>query len=77
MEVKQKLENIAYNIAWLRKKHSLSKKAMAAILGISIQSLDRIESGVIPPRLNIEVIYNIWDFFEINPQELITHRFEN
>lgn len=50
---------------------------MAAILGISIQSLDRIESGVIPPRLNIEVIYNIWDFFEINPQELITHRFEN
>jgi len=52
MNNEQMMLNLCRNISYLRKKHNLSKSKMAKILGISVKSLNLIESGVIPSRLN-------------------------
>ncbi len=53
------------NIVLLRKKNKLSKTKMAKMLGISTKSLNKLESGIIPPRIGVKVIFNIQDNFGI------------
>lgn len=65
-DIKQFLENIVY----LRKYHNLSKKKMAQILGIGIGSYNKIEQGELPERLNVDVIFNITEYFKIPPARL-------
>lgn len=55
-QMQQEYDNFCHNITWLRKHHHLSKKEMAKLLGISIGSLNKIESGQIPPRMTTEVL---------------------
>ena len=63
-------ENFIYNIIWLRKKHNLSKSKMAKLLGISVSSLNKLENGILPPRLGTEVIFLIQEQFHIHPKDL-------
>ncbi len=65
-EIKQFLVNVAY----LRKRHNLSKKEMAQILGIGIGSYNKLEQGILPERLSVDVIFNITDYFKIPPANL-------
>ena len=49
--MKSNHENIQitlYNITLLRKKHGLSKAAMAKALGIGLYTLNKIETGQLP-----------------------------
>lgn len=71
-ENQQQLKILAQNIAWLRKENRLSKKEMAALLEISVQSLTRLENGEVPPRLPVHVIFNIYNHFGILPKEQLT-----
>ena len=57
------------NVAWLRKHHNLSKKKMAQIMGIGIKSLTKIENGVFPERLRINVYFNIQRYFKISVKD--------
>ena len=60
------------NIASLRKHYGYSKKHMAQILGISIGTLNKIEAGITPPRLSIEVVLAVSRFFHIQPSVLFS-----
>lgn len=59
------------NIIWLRKHYKFSKERMADIMGIEINTLEKIESGKIPDELTVEAILKMQNFFRIKPQDLL------
>ena len=61
---------LCQNIKFLRQKHNLSKTQMSNILGISIQTLNRIENGILPSRISCEVLFRIQSNFGIRAREL-------
>ncbi|MBR4017003.1 MAG: helix-turn-helix transcriptional regulator [Oscillospiraceae bacterium] len=60
------------NITGLRKFYGYSKKEMAQILGIGIKTLDKIENGIIPPRLGVEIVFVVCQQFHIRPAVLFS-----
>ncbi len=58
------------NIKRLREQHHLSKTAMANKLHIGIRTLNALESGVIPPRLEANIILYIHKDFGITPSRM-------
>ncbi len=58
------------NIKELRESHQLTKTEMARKLKISIPTLKKIESGELPKRLTVKVIYAIVDEFDISAGDL-------
>ena len=56
-KLSQQYKNLTLNIIKLRKENNLSKKEMAQILHISSYSLNKIEKGELPPRLNIDIVF--------------------
>ena len=67
MKNSNEIETFLYNIAYLRKHNGLSKRKMAKILHISTSTLNKIESGVLPPRISANVIWRIHLHFYITP----------
>ena len=57
------LENIMHNITYIRKTLGISKKKMAEILGLGVGSLEKIEKGILPPKLSVEILFNIRENF--------------
>lgn len=68
------IETFGHNVAWLRTHYGLSKKRMAGLLGIGVQSLNCIEAGKIPPRLSVQVMFRIQKYFHISAGEQLTRR---
>lgn len=54
------------NVKLLREVCGLSKKEMAKICGIGVNSLSKIESGVLPPKLSCVMVINLADYFKLN-----------
>lgn len=54
------------NIMFLRKENGISLKKMAQIMKISVNTLRKIEFGVLPKRLNAEVLLLLSDYFDIS-----------
>lgn len=67
-------ENFMHNVSYIRKHYGLSKKKMAELLDIGVGSLNKIENGEIPPRLSVEILFNIYDNFGIYPQDMLGRR---
>ena len=67
-------EIFLYNIAWLRRHHGISKKKMAELLEIGVGSLNKMESGKMPPKLSVVVLFAVQDSFGIRPQDLLARR---
>ena len=63
----QELKIFTENIKLLRQKASLTQSQMAELLNISIYNLKKLESGAIPKRLSVEVVFKIMYIFKINP----------
>ena len=63
---------IGENIKILRTKHNLTKKKMCEIMGIGIQSLNKIESGVIPPKLELRALFALVIYFKLSPTYIFT-----
>ena len=72
ISTQQELENFMYNLAWLRKKHGLSRTRMAAILGIRISTLDRLERGDLPEDLPAEVLLHLMRWYCLTPSALLS-----
>ena len=72
----KQIQILCKNIAFLRRENHLSKKEMAAILGIGVQSLTKLENGELPPHLRVDVIFHIYDRFRIHPQALVSQLLE-
>ena len=61
-----------HNIVWLRKHYGISKKRMAELLGIGLWSLNKIEKGIIPPRLDVHILFAVSKQFGIPVSELFS-----
>lgn len=72
----KQIQILCENIAFLRKENHLSKKEMATILNIGVQSLTKLENGELPPRLRVDIIFHIYDRFGILPQALVSQLLE-
>jgi len=66
------LKNFSRNIILLRAHYGYSQKHMAQLLGIGVESLRKIEKGIIPPRLTVDVIFAVQKHFHISPDTLFS-----
>ncbi len=73
--VKQEIDNFTHNVKFLREKHNISKTKMADILGISFNSLNKIESGQMPKRMSVGVVFRIEQYFGVKCYLLFKNRF--
>jgi len=48
---------------------------MAKAVGISVQSVCKIEKGILPKRLNANVLFSIKQFFGIYPSDMLTKNY--
>ena len=72
--MEQEWQNLVFNIKWIRKQYGISKKNMASLLEIGIQSLNKIENGETPPRLSSCIFTNIRKYFGIRPIDQLSRR---
>ena len=70
MTVQEEKAIFCENVKCLREKEGLTRRELAARLGIGVRSLARLERGEIPPRLNVGVVIKISREFGIHPKEL-------
>ena len=77
MQSINELEILLKNIKTLREINHLSKKEMASILNISINTLNRIEKEIMPKSLGVNVLINIFHHFKIYPQTLLSTLLES
>ncbi|MBQ8287153.1 MAG: helix-turn-helix transcriptional regulator [Clostridia bacterium] len=66
------IEIFCNNVRLLRRTFHLSEKEMAKKMGISVGSLTKLESGVLPSRLTHEVLIYIYHNFTITPQRMFS-----
>ena len=66
------LETLSHNLLWLRKKYGYSQRTMAQLLKIGIGSLRKLEHGEIPPRMTIDILFEVQSRFRITPSDLLT-----
>lgn len=67
-EINNEFDCFMHNIAYLRNHYGLSKKKMAEILEISVKTLNKIENGIFPRKLTVNVVINIKKHFNISPK---------
>ncbi len=65
-------EYFCYNVAYLRLSNKLSKEEMSKILGIGINSLNKIEQSIIPPRLSVKVLFRIQKYFGVSADLILS-----
>ncbi|MBE6999750.1 MAG: helix-turn-helix domain-containing protein [Clostridia bacterium] len=75
-ENRLQLENLICNIVFLRKHFGISRKRMAKLLGIGVTTLQKLEQGILPPRLGVDIFFHIQRNFGIAPVTILTRRLE-
>lgn len=63
-------QNFVYNIVWLRKHHNFSEERMAEIMEIDVELLREVEQGDGADILSVDVVYKIYEYFDIAPNKL-------
>lgn len=74
--MKSELENLCHNIYRLRKANNLTQKEMAKILKVGVGSLRKLEAGIIPPRMTVDILYHVYVAFGISPSQLMEKKDE-
>ncbi len=59
------------NIRNLRESHGLSEKEMAKRVGISAAELSKLESGIIPPHIMLDLLFVIEREFGVKVHKLL------
>ena len=68
-QIELESKNLLHNITWLRQHHRLSKKDMAKILGISVNTLNKIEKRELPAHLSVDILFRVHAAFGISPRD--------
>ena len=71
MTVEEQSQIVCHNIRVLRRKHGLSRTAMARRIHVTLKTLDSMEAGVIPDRIGILFLYHVMQAFGISPQNML------
>ncbi len=69
MTTEQEILFFCKNIKYLREKHDLEKQEMADICGVDIPSLEKIEKGILPDLISIDIVINLYRHFNISPEK--------
>lgn len=69
------LQNLIYNIAWLRREHRISKKEMALLLGVGMVNMNKIEKGEVPRRLGASSVIALCQRFGVLSSDLFAKKF--
>lgn len=72
----EQVENLCYNIAYLRRRHGLTKKEMALALGIGVRSLSMIEQGKLPRNLGVVQVFFVTQLFRVSMKSLLSSRLD-
>lgn len=64
------------NVRYLRKLHGLSKQEMAKKLMIGVDTLNKLEAGMIPPRLDARAIIMMMSHFDVSAEDLLKTEME-
>ena len=75
MQRKTCCESFVYfseNILQLRKMYGYSKQQMASILRVSPWMLGKIEQGILPPRLSVDILFAVQEHFGISPSKQLS-----
>lgn len=72
MKTNNELILFCKNFKKLRERERLSKRRMSKMLGISIETLRKIENCDLPLRLNCAVLFRIYHCFDISPRIMLT-----
>ncbi len=70
MATNKEIQLLCSNVRALRRQRNLSQREMAAIMGIGISSLRKLESGCLPPRLRLDAVFALADAFSLPPDAL-------
>lgn len=73
-EIQKEYLIFCHNIKWMRVHRKLSKKKMAKMLEIGVGTLTKIENGMLPPRLTVEIFFNFQHCFGIHPVDQLSRR---
>ena len=66
--------NLCHNLTLLRQQHGLSKRAMAAILHVSVRTLNSIEAGRVPRGMSPNPLFYAAAHFGVRASELLGKR---
>lgn len=69
-------ENFRYNVRLIRQKSRLTKKKMAEILGISVQTLTRMERYDPSVRVHSGMVCRFCNYFEISSDVVLSTRLQ-
>jgi len=77
MTQKEEYKNVCDNIRYLRRTRGLSRTAMARKLHITVKTLDLLEAGAFPGRINIRFFFLVSQTFGVSPKRLLTVKLED
>ena len=72
MDISQEKQNFCRNVSYLRKKLNLTEAQMGKIMNVGIGTVRSLERGMIPPRLNVYILYRLHDHFHISVAALFS-----
>lgn len=70
------IQTLLHNIAFLRRKSGLSKRRFAQLLHTTPQTLTRMEQGILPKGIDVEVFFYAWKHFGFPPSILLSVRLD-
>lgn len=76
MDNHSSVHNFSRNTRYLRIKHQLSLSEMAAIIGISVSTLRRLEMGMPSVRMNCVMLNRVCNHFDVSADVMIRERLE-
>lgn len=76
MNHSKQIENLLYNINFLKNKFNFTTKQMAEILEISEKSMSIIENNELPNNFYLEAVCNMMDFFYLSLNQLLEKKIE-
>ena len=74
MKVEEMIDTFCDNIRFLRKTRNLSLQKMAEIMGVSVYILKKVEKGILPPSLDVSVLFKLQMAFEIKCGDFVGER---
>ena len=77
MNNERQLATFCKNVTYLREKKQLTKKQMANIMGVNVNTLNSIENGVVPSKLSSRVLINLYNHFHISLDTFFNKDLEN
>ena len=76
MSVNQFAKNFSKNVQYLRQKNDLTQAEMAAIIGISVSTLRRLEAAHPDARVHCVMLDRVCDHFGISADVMLRERLE-